>query len=59
MADRSIGDLPSIDQLQYDSLIPVEQNGEAAKMTGAQFAAYARDAAIQAIQVLIGNDIKY
>lgn len=37
----SIGDLPSIESLFDLSLIPVEQNGEAKKMTGQQWKQYA------------------
>lgn len=48
MADSTIGDLPigrlpSLKSLQDDSLIPVEQNGKAMHMTGAQWAQYAKD----------------
>ena len=37
MADKTIGELPSIASVNDASLIPVEQNGAAGKMTGAQF----------------------
>lgn len=43
MADKKISELPSLAELQYDSLIPVEQNGEANKLTGQQFAAFAKE----------------
>lgn len=43
MAVKQIGELPSLDSLQPDSLIPVEQNGEASKLTGAQFKQFAED----------------
>lgn len=42
MADKTIGDLPLAATVQDDSLIPVEQQGEAMHMTGAQFKAFAR-----------------
>lgn len=37
MADKNIGSLPSIGTLNDESLIPVEQQGQACKMTGRQF----------------------
>lgn len=42
MADKTIGDLPQAATVQDDSLIPVEQQGAAMHMTGAQFKAFAR-----------------
>lgn len=45
--EASIGDLPGIANLYDDTLIPVEQQGEAHKMTGAQWKAYAKAAAQQ------------
>ncbi len=45
--EASIGSLPGIGNLYDDTLIPVEQQGEAHKMTGAQWKAYAKDAAQQ------------
>ena len=45
--EASIGSLPGIGNLYDDTLVPVEQQGEARKMTGAQWKAYARDAAQQ------------
>lgn len=50
MADKTIGELPSISGLYDDSLIPVEQQGVASKMTGKQFADFAREAAAQDVQ---------
>ena len=41
MADKTIGELPSVENVTDASLIPVEQAGVAAKMTGAQFKAWA------------------
>lgn len=46
MADKKIGELPSIASLNNDSLIPVEQQGDAHKMTGEQFADFARESAV-------------
>ena len=43
MANKQIGTLPSVQELQADGLIPVEQNGVASKLTGAQFAQFAVD----------------
>ena len=37
MADKTIGELPSIANVTSTSLIPVEQSGVAGKMTGQQF----------------------
>lgn len=45
MADKSIGDLPQLSQLQDESLLVVEQNGVANKLPGAMFKQFARDAA--------------
>ena len=41
MADKTIGELPSVQSVSDESLIPVEQNSTACKMTGAQFRAWA------------------
>lgn len=41
LADKTIGELPSIANVTDASLIPVEQSGVAVKMTGAQFKAWA------------------
>lgn len=43
MADKTIGELPSLAQLNDNSLIPVEQSGVASKLTGAQFKQFAVD----------------
>ena len=43
MADRSIGSLPGAPQLDDDSLLVVEQQGEARKFTGRQFKEFGRD----------------
>lgn len=43
MADKTIGELPSLAQVTSGTLIPAEQNGNAGKMTGAQFAQWAQD----------------
>lgn len=45
MADKTIGELPSIPSVQDNSLIPVEQNSTACKMTGAQFRQWAEASA--------------
>lgn len=45
MADKTIGQLPSIANVTDASLIPVEQSGVAGKMTGAQFKAWGAAAA--------------
>ena len=43
MADKTIGELPSVASVSDNSLIPVEQSGVASKMTGAQFRGWAVD----------------
>ena len=48
MADKTIGELPGIAGLYDDSLIPVEQQGVASRMTGKQFADFGRDAGREA-----------
>lgn len=54
MADKTIGELPGIQAVYDDSLIPVEQQGEACKMTGKQFREFgeasARDYVNTAVQ---------
>lgn len=42
MQEAAIGDLPGIADLYDDSLLPVEQQGEARHMTGAQWKQYAK-----------------
>lgn len=42
MADKTIGSLPSVESVNDDSLIPAEQQGEAVKVTGAQFKSFAQ-----------------
>lgn len=41
MPDKTIGQLPSVQNVSANSLIPLEQSGVASKMTGAQFQAWA------------------
>jgi len=48
--ESPIGGLPGIMDLYRDSLIPVEQQGEARKMTGGQFAGYARESVREYVQ---------
>lgn len=50
MADKRIGELPGIAILNNDALIPVEQQGDAHKMTGRQFADFARESAEADVQ---------
>lgn len=50
MADKTIGELPQAPQVQSDSLIPLEQGGQAMKMTGEQFAEWAKKSAAQDVQ---------
>lgn len=42
VTEAAIGDLPGIADLYDDTLLPVEQQGEARHMTGAQWKAYAQ-----------------
>ena len=42
MADKAIGELPAASSVRNDSLIPLEQQGTAMYMTGAHFAAWAK-----------------
>lgn len=42
MADRAIGELPAAGQVDDTSLLAVEQQGRAMKVTGAQFKEYAK-----------------
>lgn len=44
MADKTIGELPLASDIYDDTLIPVEQSGEAKRITGAQWKAYAKTA---------------
>lgn len=48
MADRTIGDLPAASQLLTADLIPIEQGGNAKRISGQIFAEYAREKAQQA-----------
>lgn len=50
MADKNIGALPQAAQLDDDSLLVVEQQGQAMKMTGAQFKEFGKQAVIGQVQ---------
>lgn len=50
MADKTIGELLGINEVYDDSLIPVEQLGEARKMTGKQFRQFGEKAAEAYVQ---------
>lgn len=50
MADKSIGELPQAPQVQHDSLIPLEQAGQAMRMTGEQFSNFARESVAADVQ---------
>ena len=43
-AEKTIGQLPALDELNDDALIPTEQSGVAYKMTGLQIKEFAQDA---------------
>lgn len=50
MADSNIGALPQAAQLDDDSLLVAEQQGQAVKVTGAQFKEFGRQAVIGQVQ---------
>jgi len=50
MADCNIGSLPQAPQLDDDSLLVAEQQGQAVKVTGAQFKEFGRKAVISQVQ---------
>lgn len=50
MADKNIGSLPALPNLRDDSLMVVEQQGQAMKMTGAQFKDFGRQSVIEEVQ---------
>lgn len=50
MADSNIGALPQVPQLNDDSLLVVEQQGQAMKVTGAQFKEFGRQAVVGQVQ---------
>ncbi len=50
MADKTIGSLPAAPDLYDDSLLPVEQQGQAVKLTGAQIKGFARQGVSQYVQ---------
>lgn len=50
MADKNIGALPQAAQLNDDSLLVVEQQGQAMKINGAQFKEFGRQAVIGQVQ---------
>ena len=43
MADKTIGELPAIQTLSDAAMLPVEQNGAAGRISGAQWKQYATD----------------
>lgn len=45
MADKTIGELPQAPQVIEEAMIPLEQQGTAMRMSGKQFADFAREAA--------------
>lgn len=51
--ESPIGGLPQIMELYDDTLIPVEQGGEAMHMKGKQFADFARENAKQYVQIAV------
>lgn len=55
MADSNIGALPQAPSLADDSLMVVEQQGTAMKMTGAQFKEFGKQGVIQDVQDLVDD----
>ena len=53
MADKNIGALPQVPQLMDDSLMVVEQQGQAMKMTGRQFREFGKQAVMAEVQELV------
>ena len=53
MADKSIGTLPPVPSIDNDSLFVSEQQGVASKVTGAQIAAFAKEAANANVQAAV------
>ena len=53
MADKNIGVLPQVPQLMDDSLMVVEQQGQAMKMTGRQFREFGKQAVMAEVQELV------
>lgn len=53
MADKSIGTLPPVSSIDIDSLFVSEQQGVASKVTGAQIASFAKDAANANVQAAV------
>lgn len=53
MADKSIGTLPAVSSIDNDSLFVSEQQGVASKVTGAQIASFAKEAANANVQAAV------
>lgn len=53
MADKNIGSLPLAPQLDDDSLLVAEQQGQAMKVTGAQFKEFGKQAVMSSVQELV------
>lgn len=53
MPDSTIGELPQVGSLDDDSLMVVEQQGSAMKMTGRQFKDFGRQSVIDEVQGLV------
>jgi len=47
MADKTIGELPQAPQVSDDAMIPLEQQGTAMRMSGLQFAQFAKESALE------------
>ena len=50
MADKNIGSLPAASTVDDDSLLVAEQQGQAVKVTGAQFKGFAQQAVQQYVE---------
>lgn len=58
MADKSIGELKKAAQLDNESLLPVEQSGEAMSISGALIRRFAEEAGDAAGRAAVTNDVK-
>lgn len=53
MADKNISTLPAVESIDNDSLFVAEQQGVASKVTGAQVASFAKEAANANVQAAV------
>lgn len=53
MADKTIGELPAIQTLSDAAMLPVEQNGAAGRISGAQWKQYATDTVSEYVETAV------